>query len=374
MKKSPLSLMKSLPAIAGKSQPGFLIFYATNRCNFRCNFCFYGEEIEKGQKADELSLEEIEKIAQTTGPLLQLSITGGEPFLRKNLAKIVHIFVRHTNPWFVTIPTNASMPDRMAEFLEEVLPAHPSIDFRIVFSIEGIGDEHDDIRSTPGSYDKIVESHKLLSAMRQRFPNLVIDANSVLTARSESTLIDTLGYLDQNFEFDNLSITFARGDISDESLKKTSREKYEEINRFLEGLKRGKESRFLYPVWRGVRDVSRHNLIRTVFDNEFVTPCVAARKIIVIGETGDVLPCEILGRSMGNLRDYDYDLKRLLTSAENNELRKWIVESKCKCSFECALTANVAWNLTSYPKLLISSLRNIGRKDRNGSTTDPSNA
>jgi hypothetical protein len=51
-----------------------------------------------------------------------------------------------------------------------------------------------------------------------------------------------------------------------------------------------------------------------------------------------------------------------LTSVENNELRKWIVESKCKCSFECALTANVAWNVAAYPKLLISTLKNIGRK------------
>jgi radical SAM protein with 4Fe4S-binding SPASM domain len=362
MTKSLLSLIRSVPAIAPGSQPGFVIFYVTNRCNFRCNFCFYGEEIKKGQKKDELSLGEIEKIAKTTGPLLQLSLTGGEPFLRNGLADIVHIFVRHTRPWFVTIPTNASMPDRMVEFLENVLPAHPNIDFRIVFSIEGIGEEHDDIRSTPGSFEKIIESHRVLTSIRERFPNLVLDANSVFTARSEDTLKDTLRHLDENLAFDNLSITFARGDISDESLKQTSREKYEDINRFLESLNRGKESRFLYPVWRGVRDVSRRNLIRTEFDDEFVAPCVAGRKIVVIGETGEVFPCEILGRSMGNLREFDFDLKLLMASAENDELRKWIVDSKCKCTFECALTANVAWNITSYPKLAVASLKNIGKK------------
>jgi 2-iminoacetate synthase ThiH len=27
-------------------QVGYLIFYVTNRCNFRCNFCFYSAEIE----------------------------------------------------------------------------------------------------------------------------------------------------------------------------------------------------------------------------------------------------------------------------------------------------------------------------------------
>ena len=125
------------------------------------------------------------------------------------------------------------MPDRMVEFLENVLPAHPNIDFRIVFSIEGIGEEHDDIRSTPGSFEKIIESHRVLTSIRERFPNLVLDANSVFTARSEDTLKDTLRHLDENLAFDNLSITFARGDISDESLKQISREKYEHIlNKF----------------------------------------------------------------------------------------------------------------------------------------------
>ena len=201
--------------------------------------------------------------------------------------------------------------------------------------------------------------------MRGRFSNLVLDANSVFTARSENTLKDTLIHLNENFDFDNMSITFARGDISDESLKQTSREKYEEINHLLESLKRGKETRFLYPIWRGVRDVSRRNLIRTVFDDEFVAPCVAGRKIIVVSETGEVLPCEILGRSMGNLRDYNFNLKKLLASSANKELQKWIVTSECKCSFECALTSNVAWNITEYPQLLISTFKNIGRKDRN---------
>ena len=130
--KSPISLFRSLPAAIGRSQPGFLIFYVTNRCNFRCNFCFYGKEIVKGQKSDELTIDEIEKIAITTGPLLQLSLTGGEPFLRKNLSDIIDIFIRHTDPWYITIPTNASMPDRMSEVLEEILPKYPKIAFKCV--------------------------------------------------------------------------------------------------------------------------------------------------------------------------------------------------------------------------------------------------
>ena len=213
----------------------------------------------------------------------------------------------------------------------------------------------------PGSYANIEKSYAAISPMRERFSNLVLDCNSVFTAKSETTLLATLKHLAKAFRFDNMSVTYARGALQDEALKKVSKERYREINAFLESLERRKESRFLYPLWRGARDVSRDMLMRTVFDDEFVVPCVAGRKLIVISETGEVYPCEILGRSMGNLREFDFDLKRLTETAKSRDLVKWIKDTKCKCSFECALAANVVWNPSTYPKLAVSAWRNIGK-------------
>ena len=344
------------------NQVGFLILYVTNRCNFRCNFCFYSEEIEKGLKPDELSEDEFLKISKKVGPLVQLSLTGGEPFLRKELVQITRSFIDNTNVRYITIPTNASMPKRMLRYLEAILPEYPNTYFRLSFSIEGIGDVHDDIRSMPGSFLKIKQSYDAISPLRDKYRNLVIDSNSVFTARSEGTLLDALKYLDVNFDFDNLSITYARGDVPEPELKRSSEQKYVEINNFLSQVERKKEKRFLYPVWRAARDVSREHLISTVFRDEFVTPCVAGRKLVVISETGEVYPCEILGTTMGNLKNYDYNIKDLLAQNENKKLRKWIVESQCKCSFECALAANVVWNYSKYPQLIQSSIRNIGKR------------
>ena len=63
-----------------------------------------------------------------------------------------------------------------------------------------------------------------------------------------------------------------------------------------------------------MRDTSWENLITTVFDDKFVTPCVAGKKLIVVSEEGQVFPCEILGKdkSFGNLRDYSMDVTSLL--------------------------------------------------------------
>ena len=37
----------------------------TYYCNFRCKFCFYYAEIEKGRKPEELTLEEIDKVSKS---------------------------------------------------------------------------------------------------------------------------------------------------------------------------------------------------------------------------------------------------------------------------------------------------------------------
>ena len=342
--------------------PSYVIFYVTNRCNFRCKFCFYYAEIEKGRKPEELTLEEIDKLSKKMGSLLQLSLTGGEPFLRKDFAEVTKTFVRNTGARYITIPTNASLTDRMVKFLHEVLPACSDSFFRLTFSIDGIGDNHDENRSKPGSYSKIQESYLAISPLREQYSNLVLDSNTIFTAKTAEQIMDIMRHLNNEFSFDNLSITYARGDIKDPSLKTKSEEQYKAVNEYLENIKRTKEKRFLYPLWRAARDVSRRNLIDTVYHDKFVTPCVAGRKLIVISETGEVHPCEILDKSMGNLRETDFDIHELLKRKPNHELVDWIKESKCKCSFECALGANVVWNKSQYPKMAVSAIRNIGSK------------
>ena len=352
--------LQTFKSFADPRQVGYLIFYVTNRCNFRCKFCFYYAEIEKGRKPNELTLDEIDVFTRKLGPLLQLSLTGGEPFLRKDFDKVTNLFIENCSARYITIPTNASLTDRMVKFLEKVLPNHPKSFIRLTFSIDGIGDDHDEARSMPGSYKKICDSYKAISPLREKYPNLVLDANSVFTAKSEDSMLDIMKTLNKNFNFNNLSMTYARGDIKDPSLKTNSKDKYIEVNNFLETVERSKEKRHLYPFWRGVRDVSRQNLITTVFDDQFVTPCVAGKKLMVVSETGEVYPCEILGKSMGNLRDVDFDMRKIQDQQVNKELVNWIKDTKCKCSFECALGANVVWNPSQYPRMTVSSFRNIG--------------
>jgi len=62
----------------GKFAVDSLIFFITDRCNFRCKTCFNVENMESANKPD-LTLDEIRRISNSIGRLNNLYISGGEP-------------------------------------------------------------------------------------------------------------------------------------------------------------------------------------------------------------------------------------------------------------------------------------------------------
>src|ERR1700675_1160629 len=63
----------------------------TDRCNIRCFYCMPEEGVKFQPREEILTFEEIERfvrVAVTLG-VRKLRITGGEPLLRKDLAKLI---------------------------------------------------------------------------------------------------------------------------------------------------------------------------------------------------------------------------------------------------------------------------------------------
>jgi hypothetical protein len=68
---------------------------------------------------------------------------------------------------------------------------------------------------------------------------------------------------------------------------------------------------------------------------------------------GDILPCELLiDRKLGNVRDVNYDFKKIWYSQKADETRKFIRDTKCFCTYECFLTVNILFNPRMMPKIL----------------------
>ncbi|NNC85788.1 MAG: radical SAM protein, partial [Bacteroidia bacterium] len=69
----------------------YLRLSVTDRCNLRCNYCMPEEGIQFEPRTELLTYEEIihlAKLLKTQG-LNKIRITGGEPFVRKDLDKLL---------------------------------------------------------------------------------------------------------------------------------------------------------------------------------------------------------------------------------------------------------------------------------------------
>ena len=97
-----------------------------------------------------------------------------------------------------------------------------------------------------------------------------------------------------------------------------------------------------------------------------IVPCVAGGKMITLSDEGDLKPCEMLEQihnsdehTTGNLRDHNYDIEAMCQTPKAKEVRKWIKDSKCHCTFECANMANIVFSKKSWFKVTKEYLKNI---------------
>src|SRR5437899_2530303 len=99
-----------------------LFLFVTSRCNARCRTCFY---FDKLNSRDDLTYSQIEQISQTAPPFRKLWISGGEPFLREELAEIVAMFVSRNGVHNVNLPTNGLLPDKLFPAMDRILERCP---------------------------------------------------------------------------------------------------------------------------------------------------------------------------------------------------------------------------------------------------------
>src|SRR6516225_11217948 len=86
-----------------------LFLFVTSRCNSLCRTCFY---FDKLNSRDDLTFAEIDRISQTAPPFHKLWISGGEPFMRNELAEILVLFIRRNGVHNINLPTNGLLPDK----------------------------------------------------------------------------------------------------------------------------------------------------------------------------------------------------------------------------------------------------------------------
>lgn len=159
--------------------PSFVTYITTWRCNGRCIFCDIWKK--EPEREAELTPGEVGTIFRQFAPVDVLRITGGEPFLRKDLAEVINSADEACSPAMVHLTSNGLLTKRILDILEAV--RHPE-KIHIKISIDSIGAKHDEVRGVPGIYEKAMDTIRGLVSLRKR-TGLHVGVNQAIIDESE---------------------------------------------------------------------------------------------------------------------------------------------------------------------------------------------
>jgi radical SAM protein with 4Fe4S-binding SPASM domain len=111
------------------------------------------------------------------------------------------------------------------------------------------------------------------------------------------------------------------------------------------------------------KNIVMHDQIEKAFKSgEFISTCYAGEVFLVLEANGDVRPCEVLPTVIGNVRASGYDLGRVWRSAEALNTRRFIVDTDCHCTYECAWSLNTLVDAKYYPRVFSNLIQLKSRK------------
>ena len=325
-------------------RPLLLTYSVTAACRSLCRTCNIGRVYLKNPEIakQDLRLEEVEKVFRSLGPIYFFNISGGEPFMRMDLAEIVRLAAIYLKPSIIHIPTNALAPraiekttQKILDYMDRYLTA--AVPLSIKPSIDGIGDMHDYVRGVPGNFAKLEETIDRLLAIRSKRTRLHVDLGTVISNFNLHHLDDIENWVhargvesyrheiaEQRVEFHNIGDPIT-----------PPPEEYERLTRrFADKITRNiKNKAFVTRALEAVRVSYYHVANQILKQRRQVTSCYGGLSNIHLNYNGDIWPCCILGaeKNLGNVREWNYDVPKLLSSEQALQSKKYIADKNCAC-------------------------------------------
>ena len=232
--------------------------------------------------------------------LKTVNLSGGEPFLRDDLARFVRRVHERCPRARTTISTNGYAVDRIAEQMREIRRIDPGV--RLAVSVDGVGPAHDRVRGTEGAFDRAIgliarlrddgftglrlgmtvcgDNVDQIPAVRELAERLGLDMGVVVAHGAETHL----GVRDED-----VSLPPGAGDSLRSALKKTS-------SRWLRSWRPKKWLRAHF-AWQTLRRLSGRMPPQR---------CRAGEDFFFVQADGTVYSCSVHGRAMGNIVDQDW--------------------------------------------------------------------
>ena len=306
-------------------------------------------------KDQELTLSECSRLFKANREIIWLSITGGEPFLRRDLTDIVISALENIDKLkVVNIATNGSMPRRVEKSLSEILncmkkPVYISVEV----SLDGKDSIHNEIRGVKDAYQKSLETFRRLRRLKEEAEADFFDVKFEYTMSKYNSgmLKKTIEELacEEELGFDDFIITFAHKSFFYDNLKSDVFSKTDimlkEVSWFLKN----------YPKEDLFNRIARSYLKMSMryFGENWRPPCVAGEHSCFINPYGDVYPCITMNYRLGNLRSDGFSLRDILSNNRSRFFLKKIRDTCVTCWTSCEAYPTIIFKPTEFLRELL---------------------
>jgi MoaA/NifB/PqqE/SkfB family radical SAM enzyme len=331
--------------------------------------CFNAANVFVNRENTDISLGDITKIAHSLYPLPQLLLSGGEPFMRNDVADILQAFYEYAGTRQFSIPTNGTFPRRTVSVCEEMLSKHPDIALNLNLSMDNIGSEHDRQRGLEGCFDRVCETYALLDPLRKQYRGLSVNINTIITEETVEQADNIINTIRGRFAPNYHAVGIFRSNYDNavpEALLKLLVDKM-----CLDVME--KQSFNALPllgrIAPALADIIKKRYIRSLCEQKRCFKCLAGKKIIVITADGRLMPCEPLWLEaavrknpdmnhylMADLKDFEFDVRRALATDRAKAVQAFVAEKKCWCSYICAIQNGILYSPEMYPRIFLKSL------------------
>ena len=300
------------------------ILMVTARCPLDCAVCGIARRDDDAQP----TLSELERFF-ARNRITWLNLTGGEPFARRDMDRILTLAARRPTP-LTSFPTSGFFPERTLAATEAGLSAGLP---RSVVTVSFDGDEtaHDRLRGRPGAFDRALRTFRGLKGLAAKSGGrLEVHPGMTLSAPLIAMLPDPLEALRKALDLagiHEIHLNLAHdaphyyGNDGLEPLPKKP------AHALLERLSRARSGRSS-PLNRLER-IYLEGARRYLETGRPPVPCRSLRNSVFVDARWNVYPCTIHDRLVGNLRDHEFSLKRLARTAAFRKARKDVTEGKC---------------------------------------------
>ncbi len=350
--------------------PPFIVLFINSLCNMKCEHCFYWKQLNG---PDDLTYEEMVSLSEQLGPIENLNLSGGEPFLREEFAEICRQFVRNNGVKEIYVPTNGYFTERTIRQIRGTLE-EPSLRLFVAeISLDGMPELHDKFRVSRNAFKKAMETYDALAELQQEDPRLQIHSNSCATADNmdEIRMLTTFLF-DRCPKMSHHNLALIRGDRKNQSLQGPKLEEYEALYDYVRRLWAPREQDRYGSL---VEPMLQWAKVRAAREQRQVVPCRAGILTGVIYANGDVSLCE-QHEPIDNLRRKSFN--EIWYGEDARKLRASIRAKECHCTNEIFMWPSVIYQPVQLAKAMAGSrpwvkpapLADEDRVDWTGSTAD----